>query len=888
MKLNFLNEKYINELPEITTSKIILKKNFHPEGLFSQQIFGPTKSFTCECRFRSSSLIGSKCKECGIDIVDSKVRRTRFAKIVLPFKIVNPLMYSLISKIKKLKENVDFFINNDNSILYLKNDEIILSEGINKKYEEWDSYEETDAIKEIVKLYCLSKIEIKKWSWLYDNIDRILLKNIIVLPPDLRQVSKKESQLILDDINKIYMRILIEKETLQKGIYSNNLDKKIKYQVQKPIQKLSFLLYEFIFSLLSKKEGLIRSNILGKRIDFSGRAVIVPEPLLKLDECSLPYFMVIKILKVQLANYLIENNKTKLLSIASSYIDKCIEQKSFELFDYLEEIVEGEYCILNRQPSLTRLSMQGFKIKLNRENVIKIHPLVCSCFNADFDGDLMAVYIPITEESKKEIKEKFLVEKNLFNPANGKLSTIPSQDIILGIYLLTSGQFKNGKIIKYKNKKVPEYIKIFNDCLPKDYELVEDIIDQKKLLEILENIKNTYSSNITKNTLDNIKEIGFEYCTEYGCTMSLDKFNVKNIKEIKDKIFCEDIQESLKNIQSSEILDLVKKSFQYSHIIDSGARGNWSQAKQIILARGFVSNFEGEIIKTPIKSNLIEGLTPNEFFTSTYGSRKGLLDVAINTGISGYLSRKLIFTCINMKQSDCADCGTKDTLNVYVSSVKKAKMLISKYYIDNGELKKITKDNFKDLVGKEINLRSQIFCKNQEVCETCFGDYPFMNTPYVGVVAAQSLGEVSTQLVLRTFHNSGIASSKSSDMKQDDIVADLSTVIHILQKVKNSNCERMISDLFEIYNKSGDILHTHFESLVAQMMWQNSRKWRLQENRNVKDVEYLSVVKVPSEESWILGLAFSSVKFHVVKGLIENKASSYESIIDSILMGKKL
>jgi DNA-directed RNA polymerase subunit beta' len=512
--------------------------------------------------------------------------------------------------------------------------------------------------------------------------------------------------------------------------------------------------------------------------------------------------------------------------------------------------------------------------------VIKIHPLSCPPFNADFDGDQMAVYIPITKEAKEEVRNKISIIKNLSSPANESLTTTPSQDIILGIYFLTAGEFKDA-----------DGQKIFNDCLPEDYPEITGTVDNDRLLKILNDIKNNYSDVITSNVLDNIKRIGFKYSTLYGCTISLEDCRMDGAKELQREIYAtDDIREQLVKFSDSKLEDALKENFNYSYMIESGARGSWDQVKQLVLTRGFISNFDGEILPLPIKHSLIEGLNQEEFFYSTYGCRKGLLDVALNTGTSGYLSRKLIFTCANLQiDTELQDCGTEDCLNVKVDSARKSRMLVNRYHIVKGSLYKITKENCLDLIDKTIYLRSPILCTSPKICQTCYGDlYKTINSRFIGIIAAQTLGERGTQLVLRTFHTSGSAVIQGSDdngsMKQKDIIGDLATVAGLLHKFKNKTYTDIVKELFDVYAKN--IYHVHFECVVAQLMWKGFTKWRLLKDRNTTTPTFHSIQSVPNKESWILAMAFSNPKRSILQGILYE--GRYSGVMDKILKGEKI
>jgi len=926
--------EFCQDLKEIKTSKIVNNRGkFTEDGLFSEQIFGPVKNYTCQCKvFYGQSKAGEICKICGVEIVNSGERRKRFAKIVLPMVVVNPMFYDLVLNIGglKIKSMIDSLMSDERSMLYKKENKYVVTTEREEIPEGVEMFEKTDAIYKLVYETALVKSQDdKRWKYILDNVGKMIIKEVIVLPCDLRPASKTTNKKnnhnhVIDRVNDNYRRLLMKKESIRKTVYDINSSKKIFYQYYKPVQRMVNDLYTYILNKMSKKNGLIRGNILGKRIDFSGRAVIVPDPSLNLDECKLPYFMFMELFKIQIAKRLTYHGHCKFLNDAIRFIDKCIKSKIYQLHDFCVELLneDPQVCLLNRQPSLHRLSMLGFKIKLEKvdhykvpnkyydpekdkpidafkmkpypSNVIKIHPLVCPCFNADFDGDQMAVYVPISKEAKDEIFDKFLITNNLSNPANGDLTTTPSQDIILGIYALTTNKFtKLLKKTNYKGKRITQSMKLFNECLPDDYDVINFPISEKELMAILNDINKNYDEQITANVLDKIKKIGFKYATLFGPTMSLDMCKLKD-NSLKDELYSSgEIVDQLNKISGKKTEEFLRRNFGYAYMIDSGSRGSWDQARQIVLSRGFVSNFRGEIVSTPVKSSLLDGLTPEEFFISTYGSRKGLLDVALNTGFSGYLSRKLIFACTNLqKHPTLEDCGTTDHLKVEVDSERKAHMLVYRYYLnDDGTYTEVTTENYKNLIGKTINLRSPIYCKSYDICHKCYGNlYKLLNTRFVGIIAAQTLGERSTQLVLRTFHTSGVANIKGEkedgDMKQDDIVADLSVASKLFHHFGNKKCDQIIRELFEIYNSNGKIHHIHIESIVAQLMWSGFTKWRLLKNRDEVEPEFYSIQKVPGYESWVLGLGFSNPKQHIIRGLLNG--GNYYGIIDKILLGKKL
>ena len=446
--------------------------------------------------------------------------------------------------------------------------------------------------------------------------------------------------------------------------------------------------------------------------------------------------------------------------------------------------------------------------------------------------------------------------------------------------------------IEFKNIKMNKGLALFNSILPDNFEPVNYIIGSKELIDILTEIKNKYSEDETKDVLDKVKELGFKFSTKYGVTLSLDEMLIDGKEKIIKDIFSEDKKpvEILQSYSDSKVKEILRKKFKYSYFVESGARGSWDQVKQVVLARGFISDFNGNIHLEHIKSSLLDGLTPREFFISTYGCRKGLLDVAVNTGESGYMSRKLIFTCANLELGDEDDCKTTDFLNISVDNEDIAKSLLFRYIKDENGLKKIDLSNYKSLIGLKVKVRSPIFCKNQKICKTCYGDlYTYLRSKYIGVIAAQCLGECNTQLVLRTFHSSGVArvAEDSKDLIQCDVISDLNQISSMLHSFpENCNCHSLTRKLFDLYSSSRKIQLVHFECLISQLMWYDNEKWRLTKDRSKNKVNFKSILTVPSQESWLLGFSFIRPKHHIIKGL--QKRGTYKGIFDIIMEGNEI
>jgi DNA-directed RNA polymerase subunit beta' len=907
MKLEFFNiDKFCEKLAPITSNKIYTRKGFHPDGMFSEKIFGPVRTGTCSCGiWWGRGRFGETCPQCGVKITHSSTRRKIFGKIVLPFKIINPIMYFLISKVGKMTIHkiIDDMIADDKISYYYdekKKKYIKVVESIEAgapppEYPEGVRvFNSQQGLHDLI----LSEAEKRKetnsdWNFIYENWDKFYIQNIIVLPPEFRPVSKSKDVQMRDKMNEFYLPILNFTLTMNQEDLDSSIHSKISSVNFRNLHEHVMNLYNYIFDKFSKKTGLIRGFILGKRIDFSGRAVITPDPTLKLDECSLPYTLALELYKLDVAEVLLQKRMQKRYDPAIKYIDKCIELNDTCLIDILRQITADKSCMLNRQPTLHRLGILTFKIKINTDYVIKIHPLVCEPYNADFDGDQMAVYISLYEKTQKESVDRLGILSNLISPSTGNFSLGVNQDIVLGLYYLTK-EGETPEVILEDGTKTTQGRVEFNKIFPTNFPFMNCTITKTTIRALLNVLVKNYDSTIVKDILDNIKDLGFKETTLRGCTMSLENIEFPEAREIVTKI-CDDEKTSINEkfflLQTPDIKKKIKQSFPYSDYIESGSRGSWDQAKQLTFCRGFISNSKGEIIPTPIKSSLLDGLNEEEFFISCYGSRKALLDVALNTGVSGYLTRKLVYCAVNSELGEEDDCGTTDTLNLSIpknsdeiDSEKLMRSLIGRWVNNKGQLELITDDNYRTYIGKDVEVRSPIFCKHNKICKKCYGDtYKYLHSNYIGILSASALGEVATQLTLRTFHIGGIAqmSKTQTDTSQKDIINDLSLVKKMLHGHAKLPFDQLIMELFKVYVNHKTLLLVHFEIIVSQMMRKNGKRWRTQDDRSMEDYELISIENVPSKESFLLALAFSKPYSYIVNGILESTTT--DGILERIM-----
>lgn len=886
MKLSFLDiDEICKYFIPVKNFKFLEYRKFPPDSLFSLQIFGPLFSYKCGCKkgsFKGPNYSKKVCSKCDVEIIGSIFREKRYSYIELPYKVFNPLFYNLLSrKVNLFKEIKDILFERKSFELSSEDRNInecimrLIKETIHKHY---DSL--SNEYKRIVSLE-----------------DKMFLDKILVIPPSFRPALEIGNIFVVDELNRIYSDILKTSMYINNMIITMNESIDIFLFNFRNLQRKVIELFDFVVSKLSGKKGIIRHNILGKRVDFSGRSVIVPDPTLSLDECGLPYSMVLEIVKPSFLKYLMDRKYSSRSNEILEKIEMSLCNDDYLFFDELSDFTSNMYCVLNRQPSLHRMSVLAFKIKIHKDYVIKINPLVCAPFNADFDGDAMAVYIPITEESQNDVRDNIFIGNNIISPTNLESICRPSQDVVLGIYTLTEKD--EPRTVEYKGSKITEGRYLFNKCLPDDYPLVDKPVGKAELYKIFDEISFRFPPKVVMNVMDSIKNIGFEVSTKRGFTLSISDIYIPEIISLRDNL-TGDIQKDLDYMKNNELLSKID-SVPVSIFVRSGARGSMEQLRQLVFCRGYVANSKNYVRENLIVNSFSSGLDPDEFFESCFGTRKGLLDTALSTGDSGYLTRQLIYSSCFLELSDnIEDCGSEDYLKVNVRDESFASLLIGRYYYDEKEnrLKCISFDNFNELVGKVIKLRSPIYCKSYKICNVCYGNYYYiMHSNQIGIIATQAIGERATQLVLRTFHISGAVQDFSKDRevsKNQDIITGMKiakAIFHnpyslfVASKIKEGGDKEklmkslnkrmeggdpsiLVEMLYNIFSKFGKVNLVHFEVIVSSIMWSGDRLWRLIPNRSQVPYQYVSIMKVPSKVSWLLGMAFSHLNKGIINGIL--------------------
>lgn len=556
----------------------------------------------------------------------------------------------------------------------------------------------------------------------------MVIKNLPVIPPDLRPVVQLDGgRFASSDVNLFYRRVLMRNIRLKKMIQVGMPDVVKKNEIRLLQESINNLIvgekagaakggsgikvFKSLTDMLSGKEGIFRKNLLGKRVDYSGRSVITVGPQLNLDECGLPLYIAVKMFTPFIIGKLIERK----IVYTPKQAEKLIKEENPVSLKILEEVIKDKYVLLNRAPTLHRLSIEAFKIKLMPGKTIRLHPLVCSSFNADFDGDQMAVHLPLSEEAQREARDLIAADKNILKPASGEPTLTHHQDMALGIYHITNdhtdtpkfaGIFTSYEQVKarYHSSEVHlrdqikfqhngEYIDttvgrvLFNDLLPEKIRFKNETITKKGIKKILDEIYDHYDMDVVVKVADSLKDWGFKYATISATTVNMFDLIIPKEKEelLKDghvkvneiynyafKGFVSEEEKHRLIIKTwsdivKKIEKLVKENYKPGNnayiCVDSGARGTWGQMTQLSGMKGLVQSPSGEIIELPIQSSLVEGFSPIEYFIAAHGARKGKADTALRTAESGYLTRRL---CDSSQEVIVRkeDCGTTDYITV--------------------------------------------------------------------------------------------------------------------------------------------------------------------------------------------------------------------------------
>ncbi|MEZ5413922.1 MAG: DNA-directed RNA polymerase subunit beta' [Opitutaceae bacterium] len=899
---------------EVKNPETINYRTFKPEpgGLFCQKIFGPVRDYECACgKYKRIKYKDVVCDRCGVEVTIARVRRERMGHIELAVPVTH--IWFLKSMPSRLGLLLDMTARSLERVIYYENymvidpgktplepHQLLTDTEYRQAIDEYgedsfvakmgaeavrDSLARTDMEATVAELQeqmraTRSKQIKKKLSKRLKVIqgfihsksrpEWMVLEVLPVIPPDLRPLVPLEGgRFATSDLNDLYRRVINRNNRLRNlmqlktpDVIIHNEKRMLQEAVDalfdngrhgRPVTGAGNRPLKSLSDMLKGKQGRFRQNLLGKRVDYSGRSVIVIGPELKLNQCGLPKKMALVLFEPFIIRRLKELGFVHTVRGAR----KMIEKKSPEVWDILEEVTKGHPVLLNRAPTLHRLSIQAFEPVLIEGEAIRVHPLVCTAYNADFDGDQMAVHVPLSLEAIMECKLLMMATNNIFSPSSGKPILTPSQDIVLGAYYLTieprkkpaknervpllSGvkevQFAladgalrihswvdipnpdHGRETVYgnKEKKVLRTTvgrAIFNEIWPEGVGFVNFPVPKGKLGDLILNTYKVSAESVTVETLDKLKELGFQSAFHAGISIGIDDMIIpeakkdivadtrKKIAEVegqfnkgiitegerKNKVI--DLWTGTTDKIAKEVFSKLEQNDGRDEVnpvyimMDSGARGNKQQVRQLCGTRGLMAKPSGEIIERPILSSFREGLTVLEYFISTHGARKGLADTALKTADAGYLTRKLCDVAMDVVIGE-EDTGSRD--GVWKKAIFEGDDEIvglrerivgrcssddiynpinpTELIIGSGELFTEEIAAKIDEVGIErVKVLSPLTSNSPYGIDAkSYGINPATNKmakagDSVGIIAAQSIGEPGTQLTMRTFHIGGVAS----------------------------------------------------------------------------------------------------------------------------------
>jgi len=916
---------------EVKNPETINYRTFKPEkgGLFCERIFGPVKDWECSCgKYKRIKHRGVVCDRCGVEVTLARVRRERMGHIELAVPVCHIWFFKCMPS--RIGLVLDMTARNLERVIYyedymvidpgstpLKQNQLLSEHEYREARETYgaeafvakmgaeavrDALAKVDLGKQIEQLQqamtetkskqIRKKIakRIKLLQGLQSSKSRpewMILTVLPVIPPDLRPLVPLEGgRFATSDLNDLYRRVINRNNRLRNLLQLKTPEVIIRNE-KRMLQEAVDALFDngrhgravtgagnralkSLSDMLKGKSGRFRQNLLGKRVDYSGRSVIVIGPELKLHQCGLPKKMALVLFEPFIIRRLKEMGYVHTVRSAK----KMIERQTTEVWDILEEVTRGHPVLLNRAPTLHRLSVQAFEPQLIEGEAIRIHPLVCTAYNADFDGDQMAVHVPLSVEAQMEARLLMMAPNNIFSPSSGRPIITPTQDITLGCYYLTAEPrkprpadpsqlrlfgSKTEVIFAYSDGALathdwirlanPDYGRktefgdatrkviettvgrvIFSEIWPPELGFPNKAVKKAELGDLIWKCYKICGHEKTVIMLDKLKELGFREATRAGVSMGIDDMIIPKEKDQEIESAQKQIREVEKQYRKgvitpgeryNKIIDIWthctdqianvmlrtleqnqgKKEYNpVSLMVDSGARGNRQQVRQLAGVRGLMAKPSGDIIEKPILSNFREGLTVLEYFISTHGARKGLADTALKTADSGYMTRKLVDVAQDVIIRE-EDCGT--TNGIWVQAiyegedevVKLSERLIGRHACDdipnpqnpkemlvkaNEEIDEAKAKLIESLGVERVKIRSVLTCESKHgVCVACYGRNLATGARVklgeaVGIIAAQSIGEPGTQLTMRTFHIGGTASQV---FKQPQIKAKYEGVV---------------------------------------------------------------------------------------------------------------
>jgi DNA-directed RNA polymerase subunit beta' len=758
---------------EVKKPETINYRTLKPErdGLFCERIFGPTKDWECACgKYKRLRFKGVICDRCGVEVTRSKVRRERMGHIELAapcthiwyFKGIPSRMGLVLNMSPRQLERVIYFVSyiiidpgecpELSKYQVLSESEYhdarakygngfragIGAEAVKELLEEVDLEKLSAELQDEVKntsgqrhIKAIRRLEVVEGMRLSGNKPSWMVLDVLpVIPPDLRPMVQLDGgRFATSDLNDLYRRVINRNNRLKRlldlgapDIIVRNEKRMLQEAVDalidngrrgRPVTGPGNRALKSLSDMLKGKQGRFRQNLLGKRVDYSGRSVIVVGPELKMHQCGLPKEMAVELFKPFVMRKLLQDGTAHNIKSAK----RMVERLDPAIWDVLEEVIKDHPVMLNRAPTLHRLGIQAFEPVLVEGRAIKLHPLVCTPYNADFDGDQMAVHVPLSTEAQAEARILMLAANNILKPQDGNPVTVPTQDMVLGSYYLTivrDGAKGTGKYFASPVEAQLAYDAgavhiqalihvrmddgtmlettvgriIFNNPIPPKMDFINEVVNKKNLGKIVDRCFRIYGASGTAKMLDGIKAQGYKYSTQAGISIGyMDMIIPEKKKELlaaadKQVNIIEtkfrrglltdnerynlviDVWSQCTEDVGQALLDNLDKFNSINMMATSGARGNNKQIRQIAGMRGLMADPSGKTIEMPIKANFREGLTVLEYFISSHGARKGLADTALRTADSGYLTRRLVDVAQDVIVREI-DCGTDDGMVVH-------------------------------------------------------------------------------------------------------------------------------------------------------------------------------------------------------------------------------
>lgn len=1026
---------------EVKKPETINYRTLKPEkdGLFCERIFGPTKDWECSCgKYKRVRYKGMVCDRCGVEVTKSKVRRERMGHIELAapvshiwyFKGIPSRMGLLLDMSPRALEEVIYFASYvvvDPGPTGLEKKTLLSEAEFREYYDKYpnqfvakmgaegikDLLEEIDLDEELKELRdelesatgqrltrAIKRLEVvESFRNSGNNPSWMILDVLPIIPPEIRPMVQLDGgRFATSDLNDLYRRVINRNNRLKRlldlgapGIIVQNEKRMLQEAVDalidngrrgRPVTGPGNRPLKSLSHMLKGKQGRFRQNLLGKRVDYSGRSVIAVGPSLKMYQCGLPKEMALELFKPFVMKELVQREIATNIKNAKSKIERMDD----EVWDVLEDVITEHPVLLNRAPTLHRLGIQAFEPTLVEGRAIRLHPLVTTAYNADFDGDQMAVHVPLSKEAQAEARMLMLAAQNILNPKDGKPVVTPSQDMVLGNYYLTlerKDAVNTGAIFNDTNEVLKAYANgyvhlhtrigvhansfnnptftdeqnskilatsvgkiIFNEIIPDSFAYInepsqanlerttpdkyfvdptqlgegglKEYFDNTELIEpfnkkflgnIIAEVFNRFSITDTSMMLDRMKDLGFKFSSKAGITVGVsdivvlpdkqdildehEKLVERVTKQYNRGLITEDerynavveIWTDAKDQIQGELMQSLEKTNPIFMMSDSGARGNASNFTQLAGMRGLMAAPSGKIIELPITSSFREGLTVLEYFISTHGARKGLADTALKTADSGYLTRRLVDVAQDVIVRE-EDCGTDRGL--LVSDIKEGTEMIepfieriegrySKETIRHPETDEviirpdelITPDIAKQITDagiEQMYIRSAFTCNTRHgVCEKCYGKNLATGEKVevgeaVGTIAAQSIGEPGTQLIMRTFHTGGVAGSditqglpriqeifEARNPKGQAVITEIEGVVDDIKLAKDRQQEIIVKGA----NETRSYLASGTSRLKVEI-GQSVERGEVLTEGSIEPKNYLSVAGLNATESYLL------------------------------------